>query len=158
MFLFLKSLYYLRQSLALSPGLASHFQPQSLECWDYRHAPGLPDSSLFIREMEIKWSLQRVFERIKRILKVKVDAHSRCLWKTLPSSRPFLLRSCYHRNPLSWPSCSPDIWLGLHMTCSPGSSRELDIIVTEGCFDLIIFYRWCLLESLCESEIINKIN
>lgn len=95
LFLFLKSLLFKTKSCYVTwSGLTfSAFLPQSFEGWDGKPAPWLPVSSPFIREMETKWPLQRAFERLKRILKVKADAQSRCSWEMrlsflLPSWHP----------------------------------------------------------------------
>lgn len=117
LFLFLKSLLFKTKSCyVIWSGLTfSAFLPQSLEGWDCRPAPWLPVSSLFIREEEIKWALQRASERLKRILKVKVEAHSRCSWK-----RGFL-SSLPSRDPASWENS----WAltQLHHTLLPGTSH-----------------------------------
>lgn len=125
-FLFLKSLLFKTKSCyATWSGLTfSAFLPQSLEGWGYRLTPWLPVSSLFNREVERKWPLQRAFERLKRILKVKVDAHSGCSWKMRLSFLPSFLGSCFHGKQLSSDPATPQpSCLGLHTARS--ASQQL---------------------------------
>lgn len=119
LFLFLKSLLFKTKSCYVTwSGLTfSAFLPQSLEGWDHRPAPWLPVSSLFIREEEIKWSLQRASERLKESWRWKrmhiADAHEKCgFLSSFPSWDPASVENNWaltqsHHSLLSGTSHSP---------------------------------------------------
>lgn len=156
---FKKSL--LRRSLAMSPGLASHatFLPWSLECWDYRHVPWLPASSLLIRGMEFKWLPQRHLRESKGLWRRTwihvADAHEKCCF--LASLSPWDPATTETSAGLTLShSAVTRLSLCTHRFCS--TSRQLGAGYNENRGLLWLnFYHRCFLESLCESKIINKV-
>lgn len=159
-FFFVWSLYYLRQSLAMSPGLASHSQPScsslsraGIASLHHGFQSQVPSSGKWRQNGHCRGHLRDSKESWRWKRMHRADAHEKCGF--LSSFLPGILLPW--KTAELWLSHATAFCLGLHTACSASQQLGAGYNRNRGWLRLNNFYHWCFLESLCESEIINKI-